>query len=161
MLKSYNIINKLQEKYFERGYIDKKIITEATTINPVFKKLAAKVYKNGIAEIENETTIINNISKIIHPSDIRNIVPSEYGDVSWIETQWMIVKQKLNDSFPIFILTGLMLSIIYYLISMTKEKDPVSETIKRLSKNSNKLNSKNKKAVVEAINYFKNFYKGK
>jgi len=155
------LINKLHDMYFDKGYINKELVTEETIIDPSFKRLASKVYKNGISEIEKETTILNNISKIIHPSDIRNIVPSEYGDITWIETQWMIAKQKLNDSFPIFVLTSLMLSIIYYLISMTPERNPASETIRRLSKNANKLNSKNKKAVIEAINSFKNFYKGK
>jgi len=156
------LIDKLQDIYCGKGYVNKhKFLLEATMINSGFKKIAAKVYKNGIAEIENETEAINSISKITHPSDLRNIVPPKYGDVSWIETTWMISKSKLRESFPIFVLTGIILTIIYYLISKTPEKDPVSETVKRISKNANKLNSKNKKAISEAINSFKNFYKGK
>jgi len=157
MISKEELINKLQTIYFGNGYINKqKHLIES--INPTFKKLAARVYKNGIVDIENETNII---SKINHPSDIQSIVSPEFGDLRWLESEWITAKSKLGESFPIFILSKIMLSIIYYLVSKTPEKDPVFETIKRFSKNLNKLNLKNKKAVDEAIEAFINFYQGK
>jgi len=155
----------------ERLYFNNHKIFESNMINeniniPKFKKLISNVYKNGIGILTNDFKNIienNNINKGVVYDLINTIKPyknlnktlnyfEKESDFNWIENS---SKNFKNNELIIYVVTGIIIEIIYQLIKNSGEQEPIELTIQKISKKIESIDPKSKIIVKKLINNFK------